>query len=47
MSEVDKAWARMRVLLEEVAVIAESLSEKDAREVETLMDSWMQDNQLE
>ena len=47
MSEVDKAWTRMRALLEEIRDIAESLSENDAREVETLMGSWMQDNQFE
>lgn len=45
MSEkIDKAWEQIRPLLEEVARIAESLSEEEMSEVGEIMDSWMREN---
>jgi len=46
MSEIDEIWVQMRTLLEGMKAIAESLSEEDGREIESLMESWMQDNEL-
>ena len=43
-AEAEETWERMRSLLEEVAEIAQSLSEEDMMVVEALMETWMQEN---
>lgn len=43
-AEAVETWGRMRSLLEEVAEIAQSLSEEDMMVVEALMETWMQEN---
>lgn len=43
-AEAVKTWEHMRSLLEEVAEIAQSLSEEDMMVVEALMETWMQEN---
>ena len=43
-AEAVKTWEHMRSLLEEVAEIAQSLSEQDMMVVEALMETWMQEN---
>ena len=43
-AEAEETWERMRSLLEEVAEIAQSLSEEDMKLVEAFMETWMQEN---
>ena len=43
-AKAEETWERMRALLEEVAEIAQSLSEEDMMVVEALMETWMQEN---
>jgi len=43
-NKIDEAWERIRPLLEEVAQIAESLTEEEQNKVGEIMESWMNEN---
>lgn len=43
-AEAEETWERVRSLLEEIAAIAQSLSEEDMKLVDAFMATWMQEN---